>query len=464
MMLTKQELQAILDQTLDTGADFAEIFLEDTRGETIRVNNGEVSAISHTNTYGAGVRLICGDDEVYGYTNDTSYESVLNLANNLKQGFNKPANKAVKLGNKKPYQTTFEIPFDSVSLKEKAAKVAELSSLMKSESDKVVQAITVLLQEEQDVLIVNTNGVYQDDKRVSTRVVLQVAVSDGTNMYDSFSGPGRACGLEFFDLIDLKTIAKETVESALILLGADDMEAQVMPVILHNGFGGVIFHEACGHPLEATNIVKGLSPFVGKVGEKVASDIVTAIDDGTIEGAWGHLSFDDEGMPTQKNILIEDGVLKSYLVDYKSSKKLGIAATGSGRRQSYKYPPTSRMNSTYIAAGNDTLEEIIKDTKFGLFAKKLGGGSVQPATGEFNFVVTEGYMVENGKITKPVRGATLIGQGADVLFKIDKVANNLELGQGVCGAASGAIHTDVGQPTIRVSSMTVGGAGGKSNV
>lgn len=268
-------------------------------------------------------------------------------------------------------------------------------------------------------------------------------------------------GFEIFDEIDFKALAKEVATSAMTYLYADPMEPQEMPVVIHNGFGGVIFHEAVGHPLETSAVSKGLSPFAGKLGQKVASDIVTAYDNGNDPHQWGRTSFDDEGMPTQKNLLIENGILKGYLSDYRSGKRMGYPSTGSGRRQSYKYSPTARMNTTYIAPGKDNWEDIIKDTKYGLFAKKLGGGTVQPATGEYNFAVQEGYMIEDGKITKPVRGAMLIGHGAETILKIDRVANNLAYGQGMCGAGSGSIPVDVGQPTIRVSSMIVGGQGGK---
>jgi TldD protein len=248
---------------------------------------------------------------------------------------------------------------------------------------------------------------------------MAVAQENGL-MQQAYEGPGRYMGFEIFDAIDTRKLALEVAESAVQLLSAEDMTSQVMPVVLHNGFGGVIFHEACGHPLEATSVAKGLSPFVGKLGEKIGSDLVTAYDDGNVDNAWGRLNFDDEGMETQKNLLIENGVLKGYLIDYRNARKMKMKPTGSGRRQSYKYSPTSRMNSTYIAPGKDKFEDIIKDTKYGLFAKKLGGGTVVPATGEFNFAVQEGYMIEDGKLTRPVRGAMLIGHGKDILFKIDQ--------------------------------------------
>jgi len=463
-MINKKQIQELLNLSLSTGADFGEIFLENTINQVIRVNNGEVSAINNANIHGVGIRLLQGLDEVYGYTNDTSYGAILALLKSLLPSFSATPQKAKPLGDKKAFSIEEKIPYTKWSTKEKCDRLVELSNLMKSESPLVVQAMALLLETKQEVLVANTNGIYQDDVRLNVRVPLQAAVANEKGMYDMFEGPGRSCGLEIFDLIDLKAVAKDVVKSAITLLNADEMEAQVMPVVIHNGFGGVIFHEACGHPLESSSIAKGLGPFVGKVGQKVASDIVTAYDKGNIPGTWGSLNYDDEGNPTQDNLLIENGVLKSYLIDEKGARRMNTKSTGSGRRQSYKFAPTSRMNTTYIAPGKDKYEDIIKDTKYGLFAKKLGGGSVQPATGEFNFVVLEGYMIENGKITKPVKGATLIGQGGDVLFKIDKVADNLELGQGMCGASSGALPTDVGQPTIRVSAMTVGGAGGKTNV
>jgi TldD protein len=241
------------------------------------------------------------------------------------------------------------------------------------------------------------------------------------------------------------------------MLAAQVFESQTLPVIVNNNFGGVLLHEACVHSLEATAIAKEMSVFNGKKGTKIASDIVTAIDDGTLKNNWGSLNIDDEGHPTQKNVLIENGILKSYLFDFRNQRRMNEPLTGSGRRESYKYSPTSRMNNTFIANGQSTTKEIIKNTKYGFFAKRLGGGSVDPTSGEFNFSVQEGYMVRDGKIAEPRRSATLVGTGKDLLLKIDMVGNNLDYGQGMCGSLSGSVPTDVGQPMIRVSEMTVGG-------
>jgi TldD protein len=460
-MLSKKELGILLEKALETGADFAEIFLEDKKSSVIRVNNGDVTAIDRGNIYGAGIRLIQGQDEVYGFTNDLTYDAIEKVVINLRASFSSEPQKVVPLGDPKPYTYDIKRPMDLVPVKEKTDLLQELSKIIQSHDPRIVQATTQLIEQEQKVWIANSKGIYQDDVRTYIRLVLQAISQDQGLMQQAFEGPGRHMGFEFFDTLDARALAKEVATSAITLLTAEDMVPQQMTVVLHNAFGGVIFHEACGHPLEASSVAKGLSPFVGKLGEKVGSDLVTAYDDGDLEGAWGRVTYDDEGMKSQKNLLIEHGVLKGYLIDYKNGLKMNMDPTGSSRRQSYKFAPTSRMNSTYIAPGKDKFEDIIKDTKYGLFAKKLGGGTVVPATGEFNFAVQEGYMIEDGKLTRPVRGAMLIGHGKDVLFKIDKVADNLELGQGMCGASSGSIPVDVGQPTIRVSSMTVGGSGGK---
>jgi TldD protein len=230
-----------------------------------------------------------------------------------------------------------------------------------------------------------------------------------------------------------------------------------MTVAIENGFGGVIFHEACGHSLEATQVGVGMSEMCGKLGQKIANEKITAIDDGTIAGAWGSTNIDDEGNPTQRNVLIENGVLKGYMVDRLGSRRMGMPMTGNSRRQSYAYEPTSRMTNTFIDNGPDKNEDIIASIEYGLYAKQMGGGSVNPLTGAFNFAVTEGYMVRDGKICEAVRGASLIGTGSKILQDIDMVGQNLATGQGMCGSSSGSIPTDVGQPLIRVKKITVGG-------
>jgi len=324
--------------------------------------------------------------------------------------------------------------------------------------DDIISQVTVNYQDyNQKIAVANSEGIYVEDERTRTRLAIgAVATKDG-EMQSGSSSPGAQQGFEFIENLDLEWHGKEAARIAKTMVEADYSPSGKMPVIIHNGFGGVIFHEACGHGLEATSVAKNNSVFAEKIGEKVASDIVTAVDDGTIPNEWGSSNIDDEGNPTQKNILIENGILKGYMIDKLNGRRMNMEPTGSSRRQSYKYPPTSRMTNTFIASGKSNFDEIISSTEKGLFAKYMGGGSVNPATGEFNFAVMEGYLVENGKIIKPVRGATLIGKGINILKKIDMVGDNLSFGQGMCGSSSGSVPANVGQPTIRVSEITVGG-------
>jgi TldD protein len=309
----------------------------------------------------------------------------------------------------------------------------------------------------QDVCIINSNGVWAEDRRVRTRVSVSAVASSENEKQTGHESPGALRGIEFLDTLDMEKLGRESAKTAVTMLRAELCPSGRFPVLIDNSFGGVIFHEACGHSLEATSVAKKASVFTDKIGEMIASPVVTAIDDGLPANQWGSINVDDEGTPPRKNVLIENGVLKSYMVDYLNGLKMETPSTGSARRESYKFAPTSRMTNTYIDAGTEKKEDIIADTEYGLYAKQMGGGSVEPATGDFNFAVVEGYMVRDGKIAEPVRGATLIGKGSEVLLNIDRVADNLELACGMCGSISGSVPTMVGQPLVRVKELTVGG-------
>ena len=326
----------------------------------------------------------------------------------------------------------------------------------------IVQVMGNLTDETQEVTIFNTNGLWRKDVRNHQRISAQAIAKDGDKMESYGDQYGGNFGVEYFDNYDWKAFGEYLAKSAINQLDAVDIPGGVYDVVIHNAFGGVIFHEACGHSLEATSVAKNLSVFSNKLGTQIASSVVTAIDDGTIVDEWGSAGMDDEGNDTKKNVLIKDGILQGYMIDSRNARRMKMEATGSARRESYKYSPTSRMTNTYIANGESTCDEIIEATKYGIFAKKMGGGSVNPVTGEFNFSVSEGYLIEDGKVTKPIKGATLIGNGKDTLLKIDMVANNQTFGYGMCGSMSGSIPACVGQPTIRVRNMTVGGKGGNN--
>ena len=458
-MLNSALVKDTLSEALATGGDFSELFVENTRNESIIMRNGVVEDSLSGISYGCGLRIFNGLNCVYAYTNDTSRESLLKLAGEAAKAIKKDGgakvldfeNKAIV--NNHPVQ----IQFFDVHKKEKIDMLRQAHEASKAYDEIVTQTTNSFHASVQNVLIANSEGLWAEDTRVRGRAFAQAVASSATEKQTGYVGPGALSGFEFFKNMNFTEIGTEAARIAVTMLKAELCPAGKFPVVIDNGFGGVIFHEACGHSLEATGVAKGASEFCGKLGQKIAADCVSAVDDGTIPNAWGSINIDDEGMAGQKNILIENGILKSYLIDKLNAKKMGMAPTGSGRRQSYHYAPTSRMTNTFICNGTTPTEDIIAATEYGLYAAKMGGGSVQPATGEFNFAVLEGYMIRNGKIAEPVRGATLIGKGGEVLLNIDMVGNNLTTAQGVCGSSSGGVPTDVGQPMIRVKEMTVGG-------
>ncbi|HOJ09980.1 MAG TPA: TldD/PmbA family protein [Clostridiales bacterium] len=458
-MIPKDIIEEVLSRALSLGGDFAEVFIEDRVNNSLRMVNGKMEDVVSGRDYGAGIRVMKDFRSVYAYTNDTSRDNLLDTAYKaacaLKYTKQDITVNLVERVSANIHPVLF-VPSSITNMK-KASIVKTAYKVAKDYSHEIIQVAAGYGDVDQKILIANNEGLFIQDRRVRTRLFIQSVAGDGIENQTGFEGPGKSMGFELFDVIDVEGYAKEASRIAVTMLHAEPCPAGRMPVVIDNGFGGVIFHEACGHALEATSVAKDHSVFTGKLGMKIASDKVTAIDDGTIPNAWGSINIDDEGMPTLKKVLIEKGILKGYMIDKLNGRRMGMDSTGSSRRQSYKFAPTSRMTNTYIATGNDENENIIASTPEGLYAKKMGGGSVNPVTGEFNFAVAEGYMIKNGKIDKPVRGATLIGKGADVLLKIDMVGKDMEMGQGMCGSISGSVPTNVGQPMIRVSELTVGG-------
>ena len=460
-MIKRTIVENVLTAALESGADFAEIYGEETKRSNIGMVNGRVETALGGMDFGAGIRLFFGTQGIYGFTNDLSEKNLIRIA---KEGA--AAMKGDRLYERRGWKKMNEriinpvlIRPSGVEKKKKAEKLLLAAEAAKAYSPLITQTRTGCLDVEKHVLVANTEGVWAEDNRIRSRFTVEAVASSASEKQSGHQGPGGSEGFELFDRIDVEEKAREAARVAVTMLGAKPCPAGQMPVVIDNGFGGVIFHEACGHSLEATAVARNASVFAGRLGEPIASPLVTAVDDGTIPNGWGSAAFDDEGAPTQRNILIKNGILNSYLIDKLNGRRMGMPSTGSGRRQDYRYAPTSRMTNTFIAAGKSTTAEIIAATEYGLYAKQMGGGSVDPATGTFNFAVLEGYMIRNGKICEPVRGATLIGKGAEILPRIDMVGNNLKRAQGMCGSISGQIPTDVGQPMIRVSRITVGGRG-----
>lgn len=453
----------ILEVALSTGGDFAEVYMEKKTNEVLRLHSGKLSTANVSKVKGAAIRIIKGELEVNSSITDCTYENLLKAAKTLAGSFNDKKHVEVQPFVEKKVELVVNpknVRGNDISREVNLLKTA--SDTIYAYSKEIVQVICNLTKMEKRIFVFASDSTWQTDYRCNTRLSCQAVASDGKEMETGFDSFGRNQGMEMFDDFDVVPFAKQVAHDAVEMLHAEPMQGGEMPVVINNGFGGVILHEACVHGLEATSVAKGMSVFCNKLGQKVASDIVNAVDDGTNLNAWGSINVDDEGTPSKCNVLIENGILKSYLVDKRNSKKMNHPITGSSRRESYKYQTTSRMTNTYFLNGKSTFDEIIKSTEKGLFAEKMGGGSVNPATGEFNFAVQVGYMIENGKITKPVKGATLVGSGKDVLLHIDMIGDNLSCGYGMCGSMSGSVPTIVGQPTIRVSKMTVGGKGGNN--
>ncbi len=460
-MLKRSSVENIITAALETGADFAELYAERTEQGSIGMVNGRVETAQSGLSCGAGVRLFFGTQAIYGYANDMSEKNLIQIARGCAEAMKISVQHSRKNWREtvRPCINPIRILPKNTAKSQKAEYLRLAAEAAKAYSPSITQTRTGFLEVSKHVLVANSEGIWGEEDRVRTRFTVEAVASSASEKQSGHFGPGGSEGMELFERINVEETAREAARIAVTMLGAKPCPAGKFPVVIDNGFGGVIFHEACGHGLEATAVARNASVFADRLGQQIASPLVTAIDDGTIPNAWGSSAMDDEGTPTARNVLIENGVLKSYLVDRLNGRKMGAAITGSSRRQDYRFAPTSRMTNTCIAPGKSTPEEIIAATEYGLYARQMGGGSVDPATGSFNFAVLEGYMIRNGKIAEPVRGATLIGKGPEVLWDIDMVGNNPKRAQGMCGSKSGSIPTDVGQPMLRVSRMTVGGRG-----
>ncbi|MBQ7817694.1 MAG: TldD/PmbA family protein [Oscillospiraceae bacterium] len=458
-MISREICRIVLQKAVSTGGDYAEIFAENTSKYNVSMIASKVDAINDAVIAGAAVRVYKGMRSVMASTVDTSETGLLRCAEQAAEALGQGTAAMDIVLKERTFGDIHPVKIvpSSVNNKEKVAILKEGYFAAKQYSDAITQVTGNLMDVDHNILIANTEGLYTQDRQIRTRIAISAVAEVGGETQTGSCAPGRRMGLEMFETVDPKAVGIHAAKQAVTMAGAGYCPAGVMPVAIDNGFGGVIFHEACGHSLEASSVAYGRSQFVGKLGEKIANEKVTAIDDGTIPNAWGSINIDDEGTPAQKNVLIENGVLKSYMVDKFNGRRMGMASTGNARRESYAYTPTSRMTNTYIAPGSDKDEDIIASIEYGLYAKEMGGGSVNPVTGEFNFAVNEGYMIRNGKICEPVRGASLVGKGSEIIQNIDMVGTALDMGQGMCGSSSGSVPTNVGQPMIRVSSITVGG-------
>ncbi|MFA6755492.1 MAG: TldD/PmbA family protein [Bacilli bacterium] len=467
-MLSKKLALDTINLSLKTGADFAELFYEDTTKQFIQLDNGKVEDLVEGQIFGVGIRLLKGLRSVYGYTNNVTKKGLFELANKLSKSFDdKQIVKDIDKFEVTHYKRVNKkvLSYNEVNKKDIIDLLKKSTAVMANYDKRIVRTVGGFLITMTDVNIFNSKGKFTKDHREWGRFILQSIASENRKIETRFDGPGNQKGWEWFkeDNRMLK-VAQHNAEKVILMLGAKECPSGNFPVVIGNGWGGVIFHEACGHQLEATSVAKKLSVFTDMVGKAIASPVVSAYDNGVLANEWGSSNVDDEGIPAQNNLLIKDGILQDYLVDSFNGRRMNNhPGNGCCRRESYKYEPTSRMSNTYIAKGKSKPEDIIKATKLGIYAVSFNGGSVNPATGEFNFGCSEAYLIKDGKIDQPLRGATLIGKATEILKNIDMVGNDVDLGQGMCGSSSGSIPVNVGQPTIRIKTIIVGGRGGSIN-
>lgn len=459
MKLKKEDAIRILNAGLATGADFSEIYLQDSKSLSVSRKYKKVYGVSENRTLGAGIRLRKGQKSIYGYTSDISYPSLLSLAKKLSYGFEGEQIKEVKDLTEKEYVDLCprKIPFSHLSLKEKLSYLEE-GEKAAYEVSPLIKDVTVSLgHTEAFIEIYNSDGLCCKKHQPVIRLCVIATASDGKDFETGFDAPSKREGLELLKETDFPSVCREQAKTAAELLSAPYGPSGERPVVLGNGWGGVLFHESCGHPLEGVAISHHESPFDGKLGEQIASPVVNAFDDGTIRNAWGSESFDDEGHLPTKNQLIKDGVLVSYRLDRDNGSRLGMVPTGACRRQNYKYAPTTRRTNTYIGNGKSKKEEIIASVKEGIYCKAFSGGQVNPTTDQFLFTSDVAYVIKDGKLDHRIKPVTLTGYGYEILKNITMVGDDLSLAPGRCGAASGSIPVSVGQPTLLISHRLVGG-------
>ena len=458
-MFKDSDCQRILEQAMSTTADFAEVFQEETESKSVSLLNGQVIRAATNFDTGTGIRLLAGTNSVYVYSSDNDLEVLLKLA--------KEAAAAIKGGDKGSIEelkalcstskTKIEIDPMSVAKSEMVDFLRQSSDFALNYNPLITQAASSIACVKRTARVINTRGVNAEDTTNRIRLSVEAIATKDNEKQSGRVAPGTMRGYEFINEYPLIDKTRECCDTAIRMVNAGYAPSAKMPVILGNGFGGVIFHEACGHALEATSVGIKNSYFTDMLGQQIASSIVSARDNAVIDGEWGSYATDDEGNTSSDLLLIENGILKNYLVDELGGRRMNCKPTGCSRRQNYTYAPTSRMSNTYICNGETDPKDIIANTEYGLYCTQMGGGSVDTSTGDFNFAVNEAFIVRNGKIAEPVRGATLIGKGQEILKNIDMVGNDLSLSAGMCGSVSGGVPVTVGQPTIRVSSILVGG-------
>ncbi|MDB4215228.1 metalloprotease TldD [Burkholderiaceae bacterium] len=461
--LTEKHLRKALSDMLATGVDDADLYFQYTRSEGWSLEEGIVKSGSFSIDEGVGVRAVSGEKTAFAYSDDLSWSSLHDAAMAVRTISNQGTQTRVKMPSKRiaPARQLY-MPTDPTQTLDSARKVAlleKVEKLAKQRDPRIVQVMASLGSEFEVVLIARANGLMAADVRPLSRLSVTVIAKQGERREVGSAGGGGRLGLDMFDDALVQQYVDEAVQAALTNLDARPAPAGEMTVVLGSGWPGILLHEAIGHGLEGDFNRKGSSAFAGRIGQRVAAKGVTVLDDGTIADRRGSLNIDDEGNATQRNVLIEDGILRGYIQDNLNARLMGVAPTGNGRRESYAHVPMPRMTNTYMLGGDKTPEEVIASMDKGLYATNFGGGQVDITSGKFVFSASQAWWVEKGKLQYPVKGATIVGNGPDALTRVSLIANDMRLdsGVGTCGKEGQSVPVGVGQPTLRIDGLTVGG-------
>ncbi|HDH05596.1 MAG TPA: TldD/PmbA family protein [Nitrospirae bacterium] len=453
-------LSKIIKKALSNGGDYADVFMEEERPLSIQLEDGKIEKLSSGVDSGIGVRVIFGDKSAYAYSNDFSEDSLFNIAGAVSRaaGDAKVRERPLDLTKVSP-SVDFKIKYNprDVEIKEKISLVENAGRSAKNVSPRIRQVSVIYRDSIRNICIATSDGTVTEDERIYTLALIQVVAAEGDVLQTAYEPVGGFAGFELFDENPFEETAVKTAQKAVMLLNARKAPGGRMPVVISAEAGGTMIHEAVGHGLEADLVQQGLSVYAGKIGQQIASPLITIIDDPTLPNKRGSFRFDDEGVTARRTVLVEKGILKGYMYDRLTAMKEGTSSTGNGRRQSYKDRPIPRMSNTFIAPGDDDPKKIISSVDKGFFVRKMGGGQVNTVTGEFVFEVSEGYLIEKGQTGELVRGATLIGNGPEVLKSMDMIGNDIGFAIGTCGKDAQGIPVSDAMPTVRIPEMVVGG-------
>jgi TldD protein len=458
-LVEKEVLERVIGEALGRGGEFAEVFVEDRATSSAVLDQRRIEELSSGRDRGAGIRVLVGETTGFAHTADLSERGLLAAAHAAAAVAREGGGgvREIALGDLRDHPTHAVVLPGDVEKAKKIELLRHADDIARSEGSSITQVQVALGDSTRRFVVANSDGVFASDHQVRTRFNISCVASGDAGMQTGYRPVAGTRGFELLTMQAVEDAARGAARQAITKLDARPAPSGDLPVVLAGGSGGILFHEACGHGLEADAILKNASVYAGKVGQQVASSLVTLVDDGTVTGEWGYLAIDDEGRPGARNVLIENGILTDYMWDYLRARKEGRISSGNGRRQSYQHLPMVRMTNTYLLAGESDADEIVAQTARGVYVAQLGGGQVNTATGDFVFGMTSAFLIEDGKITAPLRDCNLIGNGPEVLQRVDAVAKDFSMTPGTCGKDGQSVPVGTGQATMRLTGVTIGG-------